>query len=253
MTISVITTTHDRPLCLSLLFRWLCRQSVKADQHLIVSDGLDKPKLRPHEGPETPLKWKVSGAHRTAKAGAVELHARKPKDGEGLSIKENWLYALNKISGDKVLVCEDDDWYNPDYVRVMSDALDRAELVGVAGDYYWNWRHRKYVRVHNAENASLAATGFRRSLLLQLFQIVEWTQDVWIDRRVWADMVTNARELVPNKAADGRALHVGFKCMPGAKGLGAYHGEQGVPDPSGEQLRAWIGLQDALVYQRLSP
>jgi hypothetical protein len=221
-----------------------------ADQHLIVSDGAEKPKYQPHEAKESELKWKVSGVHRIAQTGAAELHHRKPKKDETLSLIGNWLYAIPKIKGDKVLICEDDDWYHPEFCAVMSAALDRSELVGIAGDYYWNWTHRKYTRMHNAGSASLAATAFRSSLLPAFQQVVEWSPDVWLDKQLWSCIVTSSA-LLPNVASDGRALHVGMKAMPGTAGLGAYHGDAGVADPAAEQLTAWIGLQDSLRYQRL--
>ncbi len=248
--ITVVTTTHDRPLCLSLLLRWVALQITQPGQHVIVSDGTDKPVYHAHEGTARDLTWRVAGAHRVAVSGVAELHHRKPKKDEPFSLKANWLYAIPKIRHDRILVLEDDDWYHPDFIFEMDRALDRAELVGVAGDYYWNWTHRKYTRMHNGKTASLAATAFRASLLPSFQQIVEWSEDVWIDKRLWTE-TTAKTELIPNVAADGRALHVGMKGMPGAAGLGAYHGDEGVSDPAAEQLTQWIGLQDSLRYQRL--
>lgn len=250
--LTIVTTTHDRPLCFSILEGWMQRQTVQPDQWLVVCDaGLeqykftmgqqvvyrDPKKRRLNRDPETK---RITGGY------AEPLP----------SICENWLAALPKIKGDKVLVIEDDDYYHPAYLETLSGLLDEAELVGVKQDVYFKLRSRKFQRMHNLNHASLAATGFRRELLPQVRRCCEVFKSVFVDMYLWAECTEEGRglrcTLVPNKAPDGRAYHVGMKQMPGAAGLGNGHNDDGSSDQTLSVLQDWIGVEDCRVYRNLA-
>jgi hypothetical protein len=255
--LTIVTTTKDRPLCFSILEGWIKRQTVKPDQWLVVTDS-DKPEAYSYTmGQEVIYRDPKRHCRRDP------ITNRFVKGEPRASLLENWLTALPRIKGEKVLVIEDDDYYHPTYLEVLSGLLDNHELAGFKEDVYFKLRTRRFQRMHNMNHASLAATGFRRELLSQIRRCCELlcpvNKSVFIDMYLWAECQDTLREppckcvLIPNKAADGRAYHVAMKQMPGAFGLGNGHGFDGSTDPNLSVLQQWIGVEDCRVYRNLRP
>ncbi|WP_020469309.1 glycosyltransferase family A protein [Zavarzinella formosa] len=228
--LTLVTTTRDRPECFSLLERWIVRQTVQPDQWIVVNDGT------------VPYQYSL---------GQTVLQ-RHPGGDSLPSICENWLSGLPLIHGDKVLVAEDDDWYHGDFIQTMSEMLDVVDLVGVRGNLYYKLPPLKFFQMHNTSHASLASTGFRSSMLPQIERCCRVFKSVYIDSYLWAEATSEGSgvkcALLPNRAEDQRALQVGFKQMPGAKGLGLGHTDDGSTDPGMAVLRGWIGAADTVTY-----
>lgn len=228
---TIVTTTRGRPGCFALLEKWVARQTVKPDQWLVVSDG--------------------SKGYRFTMGQEVVNRKASKKDALP-SLCENWLAAIPHIKGDKVFVFEDDDFYHETYIETLLPFLELNRLIGVQGDLYYKLPIRKYQRMGNVSHASLAATAFTREMLPYL-ERCKLYNSVFIDMYLWAEgtQENNAWALIPNKAKDGRALHVGMKLMPGACGLGGGHNENGATDQTLAMLTQWIGPTDTRVYRSI--
>lgn len=245
MTLTIVTTTRNRPLCFALLEEIIARQTLQPDQWLVVNDGLE------------PYSY----------TRGQEVIRRKPKktmkkpDGskiDEISILANWQAAFPKIRSEKIVVIEDDDWYHPTYLETMSLLLNQSCVCGVANDSYYKLRSRRWQRMYNVNHASFAATGFRSWATFAVERAVNVlctnNRSVFVDMYLWAEaqpMHDLRTKLIDNKADDGRALHVGMKQMPGAAGLGMGHTDQGTPDPAWSQLTAWVGPDDCRLYRSI--
>ena len=131
------------------------------------------------------------------------------------------------------------------------------DLAGVREDLYYKLPIKKFFRPHNHHHASLGASGFRRSVLPLVERccsiLCAHNKSPFIDMYLWAEATCEDSQytaaLCPNKAEDGRALHVGFKMMPGPKNLGMGGSTDGAQDDAiMSQLRKWIG-NDIAVYK----
>jgi hypothetical protein len=231
--ITLVTTTRDRAVCFSILEKWMERQTLKWDQWLVVNDGRE------------PYTYTMG----------QEIINRDPSKDTFQSIRHNWLEAVPHIKGEKVFVIEDDDYYHPRFLETLAAALDEAELVGVAPDFYYMLPQRRYQNMRNTAHASLACTAFRKCVLPHMQGVASVFNSVFLDMYLWAewgsDLFPGTKKLLKQPLPDGKMLHVGMKNMPGAAGLGMghrMHGER--PDGALQKLREWTGA-DAAVYRKL--
>lgn len=226
--ITLITPTHARPKAFTLLEGYIARQTYKGPlQWLVVCDaGIDT--YRFTMGQEV--------IARDTSADSPDVH----------SICYNYLAALPYIKGAAVLCIEDDDWYRPDYLEVMSSALDQASLVGFAPAYYFHVTARRWRNLHNVGHCSLAATGFTTSVLPCFEQCCK-VGNPYIDMILWVHWRgQGAWQILTNDFV--KPIHVGIKGLPyGISGIGQGHdGTQGTRDIA--QLRRWIGEDYWLYY-----
>ena len=232
MSITIVTTTRNRAFCFSLLEKWMANQTMKWDQWIVVNDGTEE----------------------YAYTMGQQVVERDPSGDTLPSICENWRAAIPLIEGDKVIVAEDDDWLHPEYVAKMDRLLDDVDLAGVSHDVYYKLPTRRFVRMHNANHASLACTAFRASLLPDIDHICKAFKNVFIDMILWTHIHTieGTFKLIPQPREDGMMYHVGMKNMPGGKGLGLGHENpsNGSTDPNFVTLSKWIGPDDARVYRQ---
>lgn len=237
--LSLVTTTRNRPLSFSIIEGYIRRQTFKEPyQWVVVNDGREQYEYT--MGQEVVLR-KPRRKMKTADGKSVDE----------ISILANWLEAMPKIRGDKVIVVEDDDWLHPTYLETMNRALDEVDVAGISFDLYWKMRDKKYKRMGNAYHASLAATAFRSSVLPVIKRCCDTlcpiNKSVFIDMYLWAEAESLhglKTKLIRNLASDGRAYHVGLKQMPGAPGLGFGHTDEGANDPTMSMLTEWIGATD---------
>lgn len=148
------------------------------------------------------------------------------------SICHNLLAAVPYL-GDKVIVIEDDELYHPkEYVALMSEALDDAELVGMSPSFYYNTKFREY-RVYHKDKppqCPLAVSAFRSSVIPYLVQACN-LGDPFVDSWLWR-YAPVSKKIIANKfrvisLKDGTNIGMG-----GLKG--------GVPDPKGKILQVWL-------------
>lgn len=218
--LTLITPTRNRPQCFSILEKYISRQTYNRQfQWVVVCDG---------------------GFEEYKFTLGQEVYKRDTgKDEPGKhSICYNYLYALDKVKGDKVLCVEDDDWYSPGYLSVMNKHLNKYPLVGSIPAKYYNLFHRQYRVFNNTNHASLAQTGFTSEAVPMFRHFCEFGKDPFLDMLLWGHWQTEQKKflLFPN---DG--LHYGLKGLWGEPGCGSGHSPRmGASDWSLEVLREWI-------------
>ncbi len=234
MKTTIVTTTRDRAFCFGLCERWMERQNFKWDQWLVINDGREEYSYTMGQ----------------------QVVSRDPSNDTLPSICENWLAALPLVEGNRVFVVEDDDYYDPRHLETLNGMLDEADLAGISHDVYFKLPSRRFVRMHNADHASLAATAFRAELLPRIERMCRVFKSVFIDCYLWVEagnIWPATKRLSPQPMPDGRMLHVGMKNMPGASGLGIGHKNphDGSTDPSFAVFAEWVGGEATQVYRRV--
>lgn len=236
--ITAITCTGDRPLCLKFLARWMDHQIVKPDQWLIIDDG-------------------QVGFKPDVKCDYIRRIPKKEENTHTLLI--NLEEALPHVKGDIILFMEDDEYYAPKYIQILTEKIKGHEMAGLCKSKYYNLPARRYHIHPNLTHASLAQTGIVKELLPTMKSLL--AGDPYLDIRLWDSIRTkndnpgiNLRMITPFKeikVGNGRGvlfddgindcLYVGMKGMPGRKGIGSGHlANFGRTDVGGQLLRKWI-------------
>lgn len=218
-TITLVTTTRNRPIAFNFLQDHISRQTLAHDRWIVINDGIE------------PYEYRCG----------QEVVQRDPKNDKLPSINENWLAALPLIGADDtVLVIEDDDFYSEKYISRLAGLLESVDLAGINDARYFNLESCRYLNLGNTEMAVLASTGFRASYIPEFRKAVE-SGSIFIDVSLWNAAVVG--RLVSN--GDGMPLQIGLKGLPlspGGLGLGHDH-RAGIHDPSYSQLRKWMGAE----------
>lgn len=205
--ITVITPTGDRPLAFALCQQWMAHQTRKPDQWIVVDDG--KVPLMPAYG--------------------MTYVRREPRpDDPQHTLALNMQAALSHIKGDKILICEDDEYYAPGYIEEMARRLDQAEVVGICRAKYYHLPTGGYVQIGNTGHASLAETGFRKSFLPVVAECTKrGIVPHYLDEQIWRIVNESKRtgRKIPSHlfVDDTTPLYVGIKGLPGRAGIGQGH------------------------------
>jgi hypothetical protein len=110
-------------------------QTRKPDQWIVVDDG-----NIPH-----------------APACACDYIRRQPQpDDPRHTMIINMKAAIPHITGDFVLIMEDDEYYAPRYIEEMAKRLQEFEIVGIGRSKYYHVPARRCLRHDNLGHASLA-------------------------------------------------------------------------------------------------
>ena len=136
---------------------------------------------------------------------------------------------------ERVLIIEDDDHVKPSYLRMMSDMLDKADMVGETFARYYNVKTRSYRQLNNSMHASLRSTGLKgRAIELLRRECKPGVQ--FIDLNLW-------RKWRGSKLLARNGLVTGIKGMPGRDGIGMGHRPSPAwsVDESGAVLASWVG------------
>jgi hypothetical protein len=239
---TVITATGDRPLCFSLLKRWMKAQTCQPACWVIIDDG--KIPMKESEYNDLP--------------DYVTLLRRNPRpDDPKHTLNINLMAALPYVEGEFIIFCEDDEYYAPEYLATMSRYLKEYEVVGVCRSRYYHLPSFRYYIHSNYDHASLAQTGMRVSFIEDFKQLL--VGDPFIDMRIWKK-VGNKNELMWGKAQfrtrgqeingkrgylfddaiGDRYIYVGMKGMSGRDGIGSGHKGIGLFDYDMSTLKKWI-------------
>lgn len=221
--ITAITCTGSRHVVFKLCEQWMSRQTVKVDQWIVVDDGTIP----------------------TQMCLGQQYIRREPRpDDPPHTLGLNILAALPHIKGDKILFIEDDDYYKPNYVEVMSKWLDSHHLVGQANAIYYNLKYRWWHQHPNTKHASLCQTGCTTYMLKYLEPLCK--QDLrFIDIEFWNKSL--GRKFIDTSF--GR-MCIGLKGLPGRQGIGMGHDEKFPNDPDFFYFKNFLG-EDANVYFKL--
>lgn len=204
--VTVITCTGDRPESFALLQRWMAHQTTKPDQWIVIDDG------------KVPLNF--TGTH--------DYYRREPTEKDYLhTLCLNLPIALDKVKYDKVIIMEDDDWYDPIYISYMSQLLDKSDLVGFSSLIFYFPAIQSYMEKLKVKQPALAQTGFRKLIIPTIKDICSKATKEYdlcgkglVDEFLWSDPLKikksdrNVRLTTHLKTASGRCLPVGTVFRP---------------------------------------
>lgn len=244
--ITCITCTGDRPEAFYLCKKWMVNQKVKPSQWIIIDDG------------KIPISENLD-------ASWIQYIRREPSYNDPKqTMILNLKLALNYVNGNKIFICEDDEYYSPDYIKEMLKLLDRYEVVGIGRSRYYHIGTNTYHIHSNMGHASLAQTCFRCSFLPELKQVIDGTS--FLDIRIWKIInpgKVNLEEIgrMSYISKNGRGyifddsdnpLYVGMKGLPGRSGIGSGHKGVGIKDAGMLKLKEWIiRAEDFTMYEQL--
>lgn len=152
----------------------------------------------------------------------------------------NLLSGLEKIGkNERVVIIEDDDYYDSRYLSFISECLNKYDMVGEAPSRYFNVSTGRGRLLPNNKHSGLCSTAVK-GMALEELRTSSRRNFKFIDINLWKKF--NGSKLL----YDSRMV-VGIKGLPGRKGIGAGH-----RDTFGEpmDLRQWIG-DDVDIYKKL--
>lgn len=146
----------------------------------------------------------------------------------GVSVLEAW-------GIEAVFIVEDDDYYRPDYLRIMAEKLKDNDLVGEKNTIYYHVPAECWMQNGNETHASLFQVAFKPQLI-GIFKNACRAGSKFIDIRFFKEArKAGARIHLFNSTH----LSVGIKGLPGRTGIGMGHRIAGrmIPDPGKERLK----------------
>ena len=190
----------------------------------------------------------------------------------GGSLAQNLRAGLPKVTGDVVVIFEDDDHYHPGWVEWCVSTLENYDVAGESATRFYHLPTKGYAVVGTGEcRSSLCNTAFRRELIPMLLAEVK-ENFIPIDLHFWASAVKARKRVLCNPgpgtschkppcthkncgvAGDGPPLYVtGMKGLPGTKGMSFshnpnYYRQFHTDDGRFSMLRWWVGDDDAERY-----
>ncbi len=230
MKITAITCTSDRPEAFALLEKYVARSTVKPDQWLILDDG------------NSPIK-PTTGTH---------IYCPECRGGTSMINKLKIAFSPGLITGDIVVILEDDDALHPKWIETCAKNLGdgRCDLFGEGRAIYYNVRDRWWFEHANMSHASLCSTAFTKRLYPLVLRLCN-DANPFLDDRLWKNAPANRKRLLDPLHNGGKRLVVGIKAMPGKVGYGGGHQKvdrNAKPDPQGTKLAELIG-EDAALYE----
>lgn len=228
--ITLITPTGGRPEAFSLCEKYMKRQTYKGLIQWIVVDDM----------PKYPT---ICTMNQEYIAGPMEWR-------EGINTQRpNMDAAFHKVKGDSILVIEDDDWYAPNYIEIMTTFLNHWSIVGEGNAKYYNIKTRSYKEMMNFNHSSLCQTGIRKDSYNVLERAIH-SGEFFFDIFLWNRAVQSKASIF--KFLDLN-LCIGMKGLPGKGGIGVGHTAKNfLGDPNFGKLKSWIGAEDAQSYIALA-
>jgi hypothetical protein len=247
MKVSLLTPTGGRPEAFKLCETWMKRQTIQPYEWIVVDDF------------ETPTKCTMG----------QKVIRRTPywKPGEN-TLQLNLIEGLKAVTGDIVLIIEDDDWYHPNYIenmiRKFQEYFDEFEncaseslvlnkpslIVAEALTKYYNIKNYSYMIHPNIDHGSLFQTGFTADLIPQILLYLNMYQrETWFDLILWKTIKNCHKVMFMTKYP----WSVGIKNLPGRNGLGYGHVQK--MDYMDERpfkiLTNWIGRHYTVLFQKM--
>ena len=231
--ITLITPTGGRPEAFALCKKWIAAQTLPPDQWIIVDDG--------------PEPLECAGLPDFACYIRREPQASDPPH----TLVVNVDAALSYIVGDKILFIEDDEYYAPEYVQIISGLLDQYQIVGIGHSKYYHLPTGGYFQHANTKHASLAQTAFRREMLPLVRACVNLGMEkTWLDDNLWKEAQKSNGIKSYIFKDEQVSLYCGIKGLPGRAGIGIGHKPKTYKDQDDQErgiLRQWIP-RDYQVY-----
>lgn len=228
MKLTLVTPTCDRPEAFALCERWMKAQTEAWHQWLVLDDGA------------VPATCTCSQDHILTPDTSGESSLNK---------KLSRALASGVITGDALVVIEDDDWYHPRYLEsVLVWMSTGSVLVGEGNALYYNIRNGFWHNNMNNRHASLCSTAVHRSAFKTFQGVI--AGNPFIDLRLWRETNLSPRHLCCPTPMQ-QPLVVGIKGMPGKKGYGLGHQlAHGTHDKMGDKLKWLVGEEAANEYRK---
>jgi hypothetical protein len=236
MKVSLITPTGGRPLAFELCEKWMERQTRQPDEWIVVDDYI------------VPTECKMN----------QKVIIRKPfwQSNKDITLQKNLIEAMKVVTGDLILIIEDDDWYHPDYIKNMVKQIKKPvfendsfpHLIGAAFSRYYNIKNYSYKIYNNIHHTSLCQTGFSNKLIPQVNVLAQFFQkETWFDSKLWS--LSKCKKLIFNVRLPWT---IGIKGLPGRPGAGSGHLRKMsfIDEEPFSVLREWIGKEDTEVYRQ---
>lgn len=233
--LSIITPTGDRFETLRLLGRFLLAQTYPGIiQWIVVDDGETNASARA---------LAEIGDSALANKGIFLTHYKRPfrpQDQGPKSLGFNLLAGLGLVSGDAVLICEDDDCYLPGHVQDLAKRLERADAAGTKWQHYYHLPSMSF-RTFLNRGSALCSTGLRVNLIPTLAESARaciQSGSKGIDAHFWA-AAEKARAVLDIYDPLEHTI-IGMKGLPGRGGIGVGHRPKGfIRDLRAEVLMEW--------------
>jgi hypothetical protein len=135
----------------------------------------------------------------------------------------------------KILIIEDDDFYSPQWIEIMSKQLSYSNMCGQIKHKYYNIQNKTYKQFNNNKHAGLCCTGIRGLEAYTLFMNISNQRPKFIDVHLWHNFKGIKQLFIGNYV-------IGIKGMPGRNGIGMGHrGLSHKDDNQCNTLRKWVG------------
>ena len=215
MKISIITPTGGRPIGFALCEKWMKRQTLQPDEWIVVDDY------------KKPTKCTMG----------QKVIRRQPFWQYGqMTLQRNLLGALRIVTGDIILIIEDDDWYSPNYIENMVkkfEALSEGKpisqsslIIGEGHTIYYHVKNLTHKCYDNMEHASLFQTGFTKDLIPKINDLlIKNIDQMYFDVRLWKDIKDCNKCIFLTKSR----WSVGIKGLTGERFVGTFGHLQGLP------------------------
>lgn len=224
--VSVITPTADQPTGMRYLEGFMARQTVQPDEWIVADDGLEPARLT---------------------MGQTHIVRKRVAEG-GASLAGNMLAALERVTGDVVIVFEHDDHYQPDHIETCLRNLEGYKATGSVWQRYYNVEHRCWIVMRNIGSAlcNTAFTADRIPAMQAACQSAIARRSYGVDRLFWDSLPASEKNITDTYTVTG------IKGLPGRKGLGLGHrpktsNRKWADDPKLVKLREWVG-DDVVLY-----
>ena len=215
MKTAVITCTGHRPEALELCKTWLLGQTYKDFNWVTVTDN-DPASAVLQDGPvlsfSAPRPFRYYANTPPIVGNTLSVNYRRALE---------WVY--EHTDAEYFITAEDDDFYTPDYIEEVVEALHDSAVVGLSNVTYYNMR-RQYYELKNLNYAPLAFTAFRQEMLPHMFEAIEDPSPYkTFDLKFWS-LVRDLKQPYCMIDCSGKfPLAVGMKGLPGRPGIGKGH------------------------------
>jgi hypothetical protein len=234
--IALITPTGARPYQIQLCAFYMQRQTFAGEVCWVVVDDC-QPRTTDFLTKEFRAGWEIIKVHPRP-----YWHAGQNTQGRNLAAGVAALLAAHKAKDiEAIYIIEDDDWYRATYLQEMYVAVRDYQLTAETHTVYYNIEFMRWHENQNDRWGSLFQTVFKPSVLSEFEKIYT---EKFIDY-VLFKAVTKGVNLFRRT----EKLAIGIKGQAGRSGIGAGHRFNTTlkPDPTGQQLREYIG-NDAKYY-----
>jgi len=233
MSLTVITPTGDRPEQFELCKKIMRKQTLQPDQWLVVDDG------------HTPLEPCPEFTY---------LRAKWDVPAGICTLKRNLLRAIPNVSGAKVVIIEDDDWYPANYLEMVSNALDSCEVYGNHHRRYINLSQRSCRTFSQKQYSIWSGTGFRKELLPELYNVCSKDLNSHaVDTNFYEKLMSSKHKVELSWQSEN--LPVGFKGWGvGREGATPAHSKASKFEHNTNLVKLidWVG-SDAVDYFKYTP